>query len=109
MLLVGFGGDVEDEVADFELVVAEEGGVIGANECACHLKELVLSELGELCSEELSLLLLLRGQRLVHDMLDIKETNGAFFAQSGERSFVYKFSTNLRDAHTGTSFCPFLH
>ena len=39
MLLVSLGGDAEDDVADLELVVAEEGGGCRADEGTGDLEE----------------------------------------------------------------------
>ncbi len=48
VLLIGFGGDAVAEVADGELGVAEEGGVIGGDEGAGDVEDVVVAGLGQL-------------------------------------------------------------
>jgi hypothetical protein len=80
VLLVGLGGDAEDEVADLELGGAEEGGVGGDDEQAGDLEEFVLSGAGDGLSELLGLSFLGGGQGFLHGWLS--EGVGGFLGES---------------------------
>jgi hypothetical protein len=106
-LLVGLGGDAQDGVADPELGVAEQGGVIAADEVAGDAQQVLVGGLGDGGGQGLGLSFLRGGERLLHRGLTDK--GGGFLAGTPVSSLVYKDSTNWRDAHTGTRSDTELH
>ena len=66
MLLVGLGGDLEDEVADLELGSAEEGGRLGGDQSACDLEEFVVGRLGDGLGKLLGFRFLGGGEGFLH-------------------------------------------
>ena len=66
MVLVGFGGDLEDEVADLKFGVAEQGRRAAVDEGAGDLEELVLAQLGDGGGEFLGLDFLVSRQCFLH-------------------------------------------
>jgi hypothetical protein len=97
---VGAGGDEVGEVAELQLGVAEEGGVGSGGEGAGDLGDEVISALAEGVGEFLGEGFLLGGEwGLGHGGL-LGDTRGGFPAERASCPFVYKDSTNCRDAHT---------
>ena len=97
-LFVSLGGDAQDGVADAELGVTEEGGVVASQEVAGDLQEIFMGGFSEGGSQFVGLGFLRGGQRLLHGNLTDK--GGGFFTETPVPSLVYKTSTNCRDAHT---------
>jgi hypothetical protein len=86
------------EVADLELVGAEEVGVAGGDEGAGDLQEFVAGGLGDVAGELLGLGFLVRWGRFLHGRFSDK--GGGFLDATPISPLVYKDSTNWRDAHT---------
>src|SRR5262249_25773650 len=84
--------------ADGELGVAEEGGVVGSDEGACHVEDVVVAGLGDGLSQLLGLCLLSVRERFLHG--HFSDIRGGFFSKTLRQGLVYKNSTNFRDAHT---------
>jgi hypothetical protein len=97
-LLVGLGGDAQDGVADAELGLAEQGGVVGRDEVAGDAQQVLVGGLGDGGGQLLGLGFLRGGEGLLHGGLTDK--GGGFFVETPFSSLVYKDSTNCRDAHT---------
>jgi len=97
-LLVGAARQAQGGVADLELGVAEQLAVALGDEGAGHVQEVLLGRLGQGAGELLGLGFLLGGQRFLHGILT--EGTGGFLAETAHSSFVYKESTNFRDAYT---------
>jgi hypothetical protein len=97
-LLIRLGGDSQSEVADFELGFSEERGGLGALQSADHRADFRFDELREFSDELLGGDILLGKLRFLHDSLTDKK--GGFLGNTPGLSFVYKDSTNFRDAHT---------
>jgi hypothetical protein len=55
MLLIGLGGDAQEDLADLELGSAEEVGGVGADQGAGDLEELLFGSLGEALRQQTSL------------------------------------------------------
>jgi hypothetical protein len=98
-LLVRLGGDREGAVADRELGLAEEGSGFGLRKRADPLADCAGDQLREFVGELLGGAILLGSRRLLPENLTDKE--GGFLGKTPGLSFVYKNSTNFRDAHTG--------
>jgi hypothetical protein len=94
----GQGADVVDEIAQLQLGLSE--GVLARprDEQAGDLEDVGGDGLGDVESEFLSLGFLFGGQRFLHGSL--KDEGGGFLAGTALSSFVYKYSTNFRDAYT---------
>ena len=97
-LLVGLGGDLEGEVPDPELRGAEQGSGVGLPQKLNHLQQLAFDGDTELLGQLLGSDVLIGGQRFRHGILT--EWIRRFLAQNVQAWFVYKNSTNFRDAHT---------
>src|SRR5262249_24436755 len=97
-LLVGLGGDAQDGVADAELGVAEEGGVVGRDEVAGDGEQVVPGGGGDGGGQLLGLGLLRGGEGLLH--AGLTDRGGGFLGRWPFSSLVYKDSTNCRDAQT---------
>jgi hypothetical protein len=98
MLAVGFGSDAMAEVADGELGIAEEGGVVGSNEGTGDGENVVIAGLGDGLSQFLGLCFLSVRERFLHGCFS--DVTGRFFGKTLRHRLVYKNSTNCRDAHT---------
>jgi hypothetical protein len=105
-LLVGLGGDLEGQVPDGELGLTEQGSGPGLLESTDHFEELPFDELREFVDELLGGDILISAERLLHDGLTDKE--GGFLGETPGSSFVYKDSTNFRDAYTEKPMSRFL-
>ena len=97
-MLVGLGGDLVDEVADREHVVAAAGAVVGGDEGAGDREELVLGEPGAVLGALLGLGFLVGRQGFLQGRLSDK--GGGFPNGTTACRLRYKDSTNGRDAHT---------
>jgi hypothetical protein len=98
--LVGAGGDEVGEVAELQLGVAEEGGVGGGGEGAGDGGDEVIGALADGVGQLLGEGFLLGGELgLGHGGL-LGDARGGFLAARASCPFVYKDSTNWRDAHT---------
>src|SRR5437588_8264742 len=97
-LLIRLGGDLEGEVTDLELGLPEERCWLGVLQGADHRADFRLDELHEFGGELLGGDVLLSTLRFLDDSLT--EKGGGFFGHTPGLSFVYKDSTNFRDAHT---------
>jgi hypothetical protein len=104
MLTVSFGGDVVAEVADGELGVAEEGGVVGSDEGAGDVEDVVIAGLSDGLSQFLGLGFLSVRERFLHGRFS--DVKGGFFSKTLRHRLVYKNSTNCRDAHTRVVLAP---
>ena len=99
MQLVGLGGDAVAEVSDGELGVAEEGGVVAGDEGAGDGEDVLIAGLGDGLGQLLGLGFLSVREGFLQG--HFSERGGRFLAETGSCRFVYKNSTNFRDAHTG--------
>jgi hypothetical protein len=104
MLLVSLGSDAENDVADLELVVAEEGGGSGADQGAGDLEEVGFGGNGDGLGEFARLDFLGGREGFLHGW--ISEREGGFLGETGFSHQVYKKCTNFRDAHTSTPDHP---
>src|SRR5262249_2522812 len=98
VLLVGLGGQGQTEFAHAELGLAEEVGGGAAGQGAGPLQEGGGGGPGECGGELLGLGFLFGAEGVLHD--DIPELQGELFSETPYLGFVYKDSTNFRDAHT---------
>jgi hypothetical protein len=97
-LLISLGSNLEGEVADFELGLSEERGWFSMLKSTNHVADFVFDELGEFHGQLLGGDFLLGSRLLLHNNLTDKR--GGFFGKTSDLLFVYKNSTNFRDAHT---------
>jgi hypothetical protein len=102
MLAVSLGGDAMADVADGELGVAEERGVVGSDEGTGDVENVVVAGLGDGLSQFLGLCFLSVRERFLHGRFS--DAKGGFFLRTSRLRLVYKNSTNCRDAHTPV--CP---
>ena len=96
--MVGFGGDAMADSADGELGVAEEGGVVGGDEGAGDVEDVVVAGLGNGLRQLLGLCFVSVRERFLHGRYS--DSRGGFFSKTLHQGLVYKNSTNFRDAHT---------
>jgi hypothetical protein len=92
VLLVGLGGDAQDGVADAELGLAEEGGVVAADEVAGDVQQVLVGGLGDGGGQRLGLGFRRGGEGLLH--------GGA------SRTREVDFSAKRRSPHLCTKIPP---
>src|SRR5262249_53628313 len=98
VLLVGLGGDPQDDVADRELGGAEQGGSARTDQGTRQLEEVLLRGPGDGLGQLAGLGFLAGGERGWHG--GFSDVAGGFLDETPFPRLVYKLSANLRDAHT---------